>query len=186
MSGEHYVNNKELYGAMCEYIGKVKQAVKDEQPRPQVPNYIASCILKIATRLASKHNYFGNKHYHDEMIMDGVENCLRYIHNFDPEKSNNPFAYFTQTIGNAFSRRIEMEKKEDYIKHKFTRHSAVLNGFEEPAGDEEGTTQFMENDSVSEFIESFEAHMEKKKAKRKQIKAAATASIIEQHATGEE
>lgn len=52
------------------------------------------------------------------MISDGVENCLMYAHNFDPEKSKNPFSYFTQMIYYAFLRRIEKEKKQSYIKYK--------------------------------------------------------------------
>jgi len=52
------------------------------------------------------------------MIGDGIENCVQYIHNFDPEKSNNPFAYFTQIIYYAFLRRIQKEKKQLEIKTK--------------------------------------------------------------------
>ena len=52
------------------------------------------------------------------MISDGIENCLQYIHNFNPEKSNNPFAYFTQIIYYAFIRRIQKEKKQAHVKHQ--------------------------------------------------------------------
>ncbi len=52
------------------------------------------------------------------MICDGIENCVQYIHNFDPEKSKNPFAYFTQIIQYAFLRRIQKEKKQLEIKTK--------------------------------------------------------------------
>ena len=52
------------------------------------------------------------------MISDGIENCLQYIHNFDPDKSKNPFSYFTQIIYYAFIRRIQKEKKQSHIKNK--------------------------------------------------------------------
>ena len=52
------------------------------------------------------------------MISDVIENCLQYVYNFDPNKSKNPFAYFTQIIYFAFVRRIQKEKKQTHIKHK--------------------------------------------------------------------
>ncbi len=61
------------------------------------------------------------------MIGDAIENCLRYIHNFNPEKSNNPFAYFTQIMYYAFLRRIEKEKKQTYIKYKTMENSVAMN-----------------------------------------------------------
>ena len=36
----------------------------------------------------------------------------------NPDKSKNPFAYFTQIIYFAFLRRIQKEKKQMYIRHK--------------------------------------------------------------------
>lgn len=167
---KHYVSNKDLYAAMCEYIKSVKAANEQSQPTPVIPNYIAKAILSIATRIASKHNYRNNRHYEDEMIMDGVENCIRYIKNFNPERSTNPFAYFSQISINAFNRRIEREKKADYIKHKYTQFSQVIYGSEEGGIDlevgDEGAQSAMNSESVSDFITSFENHMEKKKAKR--------------------
>jgi len=59
-----------------------------------------------------------NYMFRDDMISDGIENCVQYIHNFDPEKSKNPFAYFTQIIHYAFLRRIQKEKKQLEIKTK--------------------------------------------------------------------
>ena len=56
--------------------------------------------------------------FREDMISDGIENCVQYIHNFDPEKSKNPFAYFTQIVHYAFLRRIQKEKKQLDIKTK--------------------------------------------------------------------
>ncbi len=64
------------------------------------------------------------------MISDGIENCVQYIHNFDPEKSKNPFAYFTQIIHYAFLRRIQKEKKQLEIKQKIIEKT----GFDEVMG----------------------------------------------------
>jgi DNA-directed RNA polymerase specialized sigma24 family protein len=65
--------------------------------------------------------------FREDMISDGIENCVQYIHNFDPEKSKNPFAYFTQIIHYAFLRRIQKEKKQLDIKTKIIERT----GFDE-------------------------------------------------------
>ena len=94
---EHYVNNKELLQALIVYREKVAIAKEKELPKPRITNYLGSCFLKIATHLSYKPN-FVNYMFRDDMISDGIENCVQYIHNFDPAKSKNPFAYFTQII----------------------------------------------------------------------------------------
>ena len=138
---EHYVNNKELLEAMIVYRGKVAIAREafikkcpDKEPpksgpwegKPPIPNYLGSCFLKIATHLSYKPN-FVNYMFREDMISDGIENCVQYIHNFDPNKSRNPFAYFTQIIHYAFLRRIQKEKKQLEIKTKIIEKT----GFDE-------------------------------------------------------
>ena len=123
---EHYVNNKELLEALIVYREKVAIAKEKELPKPRITNYLGSCFLKIATHLSYKPN-FVNYMFRDDMISDGIENCVQYIHNFDPAKSKNPFAYFTQIIHYAFLRRIQKEKKQLDIKTKIIERS----GFDE-------------------------------------------------------
>ena len=114
---EHYVNNKEFTQAVAEHNEAVKLAVSKGKTPPQMSNYIGECIYKIATRLSTRPNFI-NYTYRDEMISDGIENCLQYVKNFNPEKSKNPFAYFTQIIYYAFLRRIQKEKKQTHVKNK--------------------------------------------------------------------
>ena len=114
---EHYVNNKDFLAALEQYAIDVARAKEREQPKPRIPRYIGECFLKIANHLSYKPN-FVNYMFKDDMICDGIENCVRYIHNFNPEKSKNPFAYFTQIIYYAFLRRIQQEKKQLEIKNK--------------------------------------------------------------------
>ena len=123
---EHYVNNKELLEALIVYRAKVAEAKEKGLPKPRITNYLGSCFLKIATHLSYKPN-FVNYMFRDDMISDGIENCVQYIHNFDPEKSRNPFAYFTQIIHYAFLRRIQKEKKQLDIKTKIIERT----GFDE-------------------------------------------------------
>lgn len=122
----HYVNNKDFLEALIEYKKSVKDAQERGDPKPQITNYIGECFLKIATHLSFKPN-FVNYIFKDDMISDGIENCVQYIHNFNPEKSKNPFAYFTQIIHYAFLRRISREKRQLEIKNKILERT----GYEE-------------------------------------------------------
>ena len=119
---EHYVNNKDFLIALVEYKTAVRKCEESEKPKPQVSSYIGECFIKIATHLSYKPNFI-NYMFRDEMISDGVENCIQYIDNFDPEKSSNPFAYFTQIIYYAFLRRIQKEKRQLDIKNKIVSKS---------------------------------------------------------------
>ena len=119
---EHYVNNKEFLAALEVYIAQVNRAKLNDKEPPQIPRYIGECFLKIANHL-SYIPYFVNYMFKDDMICDGIENCVRYIHNFNPEKSKNPFAHFTQIIYYAFLRRISQEKKQLEIKNKILEKS---------------------------------------------------------------
>ena len=123
---EHYVNNKEFLAAIVAYKLSILEAEKLGKPKPRITNYLGECFLKIATHLSYKPN-FVNYMFRDDMISDGIENCVQYIHNFDPEKSRNPFAYFTQIIHYAFLRRIQKEKKQLEIKTKIIEKT----GFDE-------------------------------------------------------
>ena len=115
--GVHYIDNKEFHSAMIAWKELCKEAEEAGEEKPQVTNYIGECFLKIANGLSYRPNFI-NYTYRSEMVSDGIENCLQYIHNFDPEKSKNPFAYFTQIIYYAFLRRIQKEKKQTHIKNK--------------------------------------------------------------------
>jgi len=118
----HYVNNKEFLQAMIDWKATVVEAEANDEFRPQVTNYIGECFLKIANHLSYRPNFI-NYTYRDEMISDGIENCLQYVANFNPEKSNNPFAYFTQIIYYAFLRRIAKEKKQTHVRNKIIENS---------------------------------------------------------------
>ena len=120
----HYVNNKEFLEAIVERKLLLKEAEESDLPKPQVTNYLGECILKIANHLSYRPNFI-NYTYRDEMISDGIENSLQYIDNFDPEKSKNPFAYFTQIIYFAFIRRITKEKKQQKIKDRILKRSNI-------------------------------------------------------------
>ena len=132
--GVHYVDNKEFLRAMIEFKEICNNAREKEIDRPPVSNYIGECFLKIATHLSYKPNFI-NYTYREDMISDGIENCLQYVENFNPEKSKNPFAYFTQIIYYAFLRRIAKEKKQTHVKNKMIENVSY-ESWETMAGDE--------------------------------------------------
>lgn len=113
--GKHYVNNADFLAAIVQYKTDVKEAEDSGVTKPRIPEYIGECLLKIATKLATNFR-FNQYTYKDEMILDGIENCLLYFDNFDPEKSSNPFGYYSQVIWWAFVRRINKEKKQMVVK----------------------------------------------------------------------
>ena len=119
---QHYVDNKELLAAVIRYKEDVEIAQINNKPKPNVIEYIRGCYLKIATHLSYRPNFI-NYMYKDDMICDGIENCIQYIDNFDPAKSKNPFAYFTQIVYYAFLRRIAKEKRQLDIKEKILEKS---------------------------------------------------------------
>ena len=114
---QHYVDNKKFLAEITKYRQDVEEAKRLDKPKPRITHYLAECFLKIATHLSYRPNFI-NYTFRDDMISDGIENCLQYLDNFNPEKSNNPFAYFTQIIYYAFIRRIQKEKKQTTIKNR--------------------------------------------------------------------
>jgi len=146
---EHYVDNKKFLEALVAYKKKVNAAKELEKARPRIDNYLGECFLKIATHLSYKPNFI-NYMYREDMICDGVENCVQYIDNFDPAKSSNPFAYFTQVIYYAFLRRISKEKRQMEIKEKLLERS----GFDEVFYADDNSGSYSDMNSIKNRVET--------------------------------
>ena len=158
----HYVNNAEFYKHMKEHIVAVNKAKRNKTPLPKISDYIGECIISIANKLVNKPN-FANYPFREEMVSDGVENCLLYLNNFNPRKSKNPFAYFTQIIYFAFIRRIEKEKKHLYTKYRMIEDalSYELSDSEHSVISKYGSDYADQN--MHEFVQNFEKKTEEKK-----------------------
>lgn len=143
----NYVNNKDLYAALVE-LKKGNRTLRTE-------NYVGTCIMQICRGLSMKPNFRGYS-YIDEMRDDAIENCTYAIAHFNPDKSKNPFGYFTMVAYRAFIRRIRTEKKENYIKHKNFQNRFVL----------EGETHTAPNEHSNQVIESFEKKLTEQKKKK--------------------
>lgn len=161
---EHYVNNKEFLAAMVEYKKLVNKAKREGKKDPRVPDYIGECFLKIANHLSYRPNFI-NYTYRDDMISDGIENCLQYLNNFNPDTSNNPFAYFTQIIYYAFIRRIQKEKKQTTIKQRMIQEANYDDMALQPGEDREFRNQFTEFLQKNMPVDESVAPVKKKKKK---------------------
>ena len=128
-AGVHYVNNREFSQAVVDYVNLVKKAKTENTEIPRITEYIGRCFLRIAEGLSHKPN-FVRYTYREEMVMDGVENCIKAIMNYNIEAatrtgSPNAFAYFTQINYYAFIRRIMKEKKQQDIKFRYIEHAGI-------------------------------------------------------------
>ena len=155
----HYVNNAEFSQAVVDYVTVLQEAKKEERQLPVVPDYIASCFLRIAEGLSHKSNFIRYT-YREEMVMDAVENCLKAIENYDISAATrtgkpNAFAYFTQITWYAFLRRIAKEKKQQDIKLKYLTKSGIENFIDNELGDE------MSQQVVGAFVDTLRDRIEK-------------------------
>ena len=170
----HYVDNAKFLEEMIEYKRQYHISKSNDEELPIISEYLGSVFLKIAQRLSFRPNFI-NYAFKNDMISDGIENCLHYIHNFNPDKSSNPFAYFTQIIYYAFIRRIQKEKKQLYIKYKSMQNYEISPEFVEYMNYDEDfktTTDFKNSDFrvvVDEFVHNFEETKKKKAAVKKKV-----------------
>ena len=168
----HYVDNAKFLEEMIEYKRQYNISINNNKDKPMISEYLGSVFLKIAQRLSFRPNFI-NYAFKDDMISDGIENCLHYIHNFNPEKSSNPFAYFTQIIYYAFIRRIQKEKKQLYIKYKSMQNYEISPEYVEymDYDDDFKASGDFKNSGfrvmVDEFVDTFEKSKKKKSVKKK-------------------
>lgn len=162
VKGEHYVDNKAFLQDIINWKKICKEAEVAGKQIPPVTNYMGECFLKIATHLSYRPNFI-NYTYKDDMISDGIENCLQYSSNFNPKKSGNPFAYFTQIVYYAFIRRIQKEKKQTHVKNKIITGSNYVS-YDVMPGD--STTYYIDNSFAMDNLPTEDVYKPKKSEKR--------------------
>lgn len=131
-----YVSNKSLFAVYISWYKDIADAKALGQEEPQMPDEIVDAIIKICTRLSYRPNFF-NYSYKQDMIGDAIEKNFRVAKNFDPARSENPFAYITTIAWNCFISRIAVEKKQTYIKAKLVTELPMDALIEVDANDEE-------------------------------------------------
>lgn len=164
MKKTNYVDNKLFLKEIVAYRKAVRKAKREGGEKPRIPEYIGECFMLIAENMSHKYNFLSYT-FRDEMVSDAIENCVMYADNFNPAKSKNPFAYFTQIVYYAFLRRIQREKKQLYVKYKSTELHGILDEFEQMESEGGMTRQFEMYDNISEFIQKYEEARAKKKEK---------------------
>lgn len=165
MAKKHYVDNNLFLKEMIAHRKAVRLAKKENKPKPRLPDYVGKCFMMIAENFSHRPNFLSYS-FRDEMIADAIENCVMYADNFNPAKSKNPFAYFSQIVYYAFLRRIQKEKKQLYVKYKSTEFIGVTDGYDQLESEDGYNRQFEMYDNIAEFIENFEnARKLKKKTK---------------------
>lgn len=152
-----YIDKEKFYEAMVDYRKKCREAEECGDDPPKINDYIGKCIYEIATRLSTRPN-FRNYPFREELVGDGIENAIKSVDNFDPDKSPNPFGYFTQVIWFAFLRRIEKEKKLLYTKHKIMERNMINYSLHH-----DGESQIVPTEYMNDFVKTFEESMETKK-----------------------
>jgi hypothetical protein len=187
MAKVHYVDNKRLFATLVEYRDLRREAAERGDEEPRVPEYVGVCLHQIANRLSRKPNFI-NYTFREEMISDGLENCINYLNNFNPDKSKNPFAYFTQIIYFAFLRRIQKEKKQMYIRHKSIENSMILDDIvtQSEHMDESIKPAYIDlkNEYMTDFIKAFEdKEAEKKEQRRSKSNENNTSGVIIEDST---
>ena len=100
----NYTTNEQILRELSEY-----------KKTGEMSEELGVIIIKIMKGLASKGNFYGYT-WKDDMVAEGILTTVKYLKNFDPEKSQNPFAYITKIGYMAFIAYIKKQKKHCEIK----------------------------------------------------------------------
>lgn len=99
-----YLSNKEMYAEIVRC-----------QEEAEISDKLGRMFMLLARNYATKPNFNGYS-YVDEMISSGILACVNAFMKFDPEKSNNPFSYFTRVIHNSFIYILNKERRSQEIR----------------------------------------------------------------------
>ncbi len=135
----YYVNNKDFYESIVKWLDEEKRTgIK------KIPDKIALSIMKICENLA-KSGRFSGYTWKQEMIADAILSCIQFCRNFDPTKSQNPFAFYTQIAYNAFVQRIKLEKQKIATHYEYTQQMEMLYDISSECDDEDGKFENVNN-----------------------------------------
>lgn len=162
-NAKNYVNNKDLYNALVKY-----KEVRKEVDTARVPEYIGEAIVLITGNLSNRGNFM-NYSYKHEMVSDAIENCLAAVNNFDVETYFNPHAYFTQIAWYAFIRRIDKEKRQNYLKYKNYQKLITEESLNNPYVNQYNPALAASDDVMEDVIRNYEDSIQRKKKKKEKI-----------------
>lgn len=162
----YYVDNKEIHQLFVAHKKKVEAALEAGEEMPRACDGIGQFFIDISKGVCSRAN-FVNYPFKEDMILDGIENCVMALNNYDPDKFDRPYAYFTKVVWWSNLRKIEREHKQLYVKFKSLQNAVLENTLVE--GEDENFQYddvTLDNDKMTPIINKFE----KKKSPKKKGK----------------
>ena len=163
---KHYVDNDKFFLEIKKWKQRVIDAREVDDPDPPSTEYMGECFLKISENLAWRPNFI-NYTFRDDLVSDGIENCLLYAHNFNPEKSKNPFSYFTQIIHHSYIRRITKEKKQMHIKYRIIEEERLKEQLESTTEDNNNHSLAKQYKKYIDSHDKYAVNPQPKKTKKK-------------------
>lgn len=121
-----YLNNKEL-------LAEVKKSKK----KGQMSDTLARMLQLLCSKYAKKGN-FVNYSYNEDMQAYAMMMLVRTWNSFDPEKSNNPFAFFTQCVKNSFIQYLNQEQRQRDVRDILLIDSGLNPSYGYDDGEERG------------------------------------------------
>lgn len=127
----HYVTNAE----MLQEVIRAKKLGK-------VTDELAKMFILITERYSKKSNFSGYS-FREDMVSVALINLCANGLKFDPERSSNPFSFYTTVIHNSFLQYMADEKK-----HRNIRDSMMVENGLNPS------STYVEN-SKGEIVEQY-------------------------------
>lgn len=164
----NYINNKDLYNALIEHRKNYDEAIAQGKTPPELPRYICESFMAIGNGIAKKPR-FSSYSWKEDMISLGILDCVKYWKTFNPNKTDNPFAFFTAVFKAAFFRYNNKEEKEKYVKFK----TCISKGIDGSSSDEDDdledhkVKQDMPYENIGTFVDEYEKRLDEQKNKQK-------------------
>ena len=109
---KNYLNNKDLLAEVL---------LSKENDPPKMTDKLARMLQMLCARYG-RRGQFANYTYNEDMQAYAMMMLVRTWNSFNPEKSNNPFAFFTQCVKNSFIQYLNGEKR-----HRVIRDELMVN-----------------------------------------------------------
>jgi DNA-directed RNA polymerase specialized sigma24 family protein len=159
-NSNNYVCNKDLYNEFIRFNEIKTRCLEENEPVPKMSDKIGAAIIQIATRRCNSRQFVGySNNWKEELISNAIMTATIRCHNFDPSKSNNPFAYLTQICNNAILEQLKKEKKNLYVKYKSMEETDGFYGEVDQNVNEVDLQHQMESlpsDQRRQYIDDFE------------------------------
>lgn len=175
----HYIDDDHLTSILSEWKVRFDAAIAAGEPRPQLPESVGEAIYDMSEAMGKRHN-FCNYSYLDEMKSDAILHCVKYIHNFNPNKKSekkgkvSAFGYINMIIWRSFTHRIDYEHQQQYLKYKSFQLLGGMDAFKDEdmtdlSGGDDGESidiGVLGQDFMSKIAEYEEKHGLDKKTKK--------------------